>query len=114
MKNHICYLDNAATSFPKPRSVTEEQARCMRLYCGNPGRGSHKLSLAASEKIFECREVAATLFGVAAPERVFFTLNNTHGLNTVIKGILRKGDHVLLSDMEHNAVFRPIYKLARE
>ena len=109
----LIYLDNAATSYPKPPEVYSEVIRALVQYGGNPGRGSHKLSLAASEKIFECREVAATLFGVATPERVFFTLNTTHGLNTVIKGILRKGDHVLLSDMEHNAVYRPIYKMAK-
>ena len=110
----MIYLDNAATSFPKPRSVTEEQARCMRLYCGNPGRGSHALAMAAAERIYECRCAVAELFGSERPENVAFSMNTTTALNTVIKGLLRAGDHVLLSDMEHNAVFRPIYKMARE
>ena len=110
----MIYLDNAATSFPKPFGVTEEQARCMRQYCGNPGRGSHALALAASEKIYECRSAVAELFGFDHPENVMFTMNTTIALNTVIKGLLHYGDHVLLSDMEHNATFRPIYKLARE
>ena len=109
----MIYLDNAATGFPKPRRVVDEQARCMRFYCGNPGRGSHALSLAASEKIYECRSEAASLFGSRQPENVIFTMNTTMSLNTVIKGNLRQGDHVLLSDIEHNAVLRPILKLAR-
>lgn len=108
------YLDNAATSFPKPARVTEEVARCMRHYCGNPGRGSHALSMAAAEKIFECRCACASFFGGGAPQNVMFCMNATMALNTVIKGSLRKGDHVLISDMEHNAVLRPIDKLARD
>jgi len=110
----MIYLDNAATSFPKPRRVAEEQMRCMQFYGGNPGRGSHALALAAAEKIYECREELASFFGSPNPENVIFTMNTTMALNTAIKGLLRHGDHVLLSDMEHNAVFRPIYKLARE
>ncbi|MBQ7335146.1 MAG: aminotransferase class V-fold PLP-dependent enzyme, partial [Clostridia bacterium] len=110
----MIYLDNAATSFPKPWRVTEEQARCMKFYCGNPGRGSHTLAMRAAEKIYECREEAATLFGSPHPENLIFTMNTTLALNTAIKGLLHDGDHVLISDMEHNAVFRPIYKLARE
>ena len=110
----MIYLDNAATSFPKPRSVTEEVARCLRFYGGNPGRGSHALAMAAAEKIYQCRQELAALFGSEHPENLAFTLNTTMALNTVIKGLLRPGDHVLISDMEHNAVFRPIYKLARD
>ena len=109
----MIYLDNAATSFPKPPRVIEEQTRCMRRYCGNPGRGSHALSRAAAEKIYECRGEAAELFGLGKPENVMFTMNTTMALNIVIKGMLQVGDHVLLSDMEHNAVYRPIYKMAR-
>ena len=108
----MIYFDNAATSFPKPREVTEEVARCISRYGGNPGRGSHSLSMAAAEKVFECRSLLADTFGVSDPARVFFTLNTTHALNTVIKGALSHGDHVLISDMEHNAVYRPIYALA--
>ena len=110
----MIYLDNAATSYPKPRAVTEECVRCMRDYGGNPGRGSHPLSLRAAEKIYECREEIAHLFASPFPENVSFTMNATMALNTVIKGVLKKGDHVLISDMEHNAVLRPIYKLAHE
>ena len=110
----MIYLDNAATSFPKPRRVAEEQLRCMQTYGGNPGRGSHALALAAAEKIYECREELASFFGCQNPENVIFTMNTTMALNIVMKGLLQSGDHVLISDMEHNAVFRPIYKLARD
>ncbi|MBR2019469.1 MAG: aminotransferase class V-fold PLP-dependent enzyme [Clostridia bacterium] len=110
----MVYLDNAATSFPKPSAVLYEQERCMRDYCGNPGRGSHALALAAAEKIYECRTEIADFFGGAGAENVVFTMNTTMALNMAIKGLLHRGDHVLISDMEHNAVFRPIYKLARE
>lgn len=110
----MIYLDNAATSFPKPRGVIDEMARCMRQYCGNPGRGSHAMAMAAAEKIFECREACVHLFGSPHPENLIFTMNTTVALNMAIKGLLRQGDHVLISDMEHNAVFRPVYKLAQE
>lgn len=110
----MIYLDNAATTFPKPPEVIEEVQRCIETYCGNPGRGSHRLALEASEKIFACRESISDLFSVGAPERVFFTLNTTYALNTVIKGLARRGDRVLISDMEHNSVFRPVYRLAKD
>ncbi len=110
----LYYLDNAATTFPKPEAVYDELNRCVRTYCGNPGRSSHSLSLASSEKIFECRELLAELFGVGDIERVAFTLNTTYALNTVIKGVLKKGDHVLISDLEHNAVLRPVHKMAEQ
>ena len=108
------YFDHAATSFPKPRAVVDEVRRCLVQYGGNPGRSGHRLSLAAAEKIFACRVRAADLLGVDDPARVFFTMNTTQALNIVIKGLLRQGDHVLISDLEHNAVYRPIVKLAEE
>ena len=108
----MIYFDNAATTFPKPASVLTEAEQCIRLWCGNPGRGSHALSRAAAEKIYECREEAASFFGLDAPENVVFTLNTTMALNMAIKGLLHRGDHVLISDMEHNSVLRPIAALA--
>ena len=72
------------------------------------------LALRAAEKIYECREQAAELLGCPEPENIVFTMNTTYALNMLIKGILAKGDHVLISDMEHNSVFRPIYRLAEE
>ena len=110
----MIYLDNAATTFPKPRSVTAEVMNCMRFYCGNAGRSSHRLAAASAEKIYECREMIARHFGSDHPENVCFSLNTTTALNLAIKGLLKEGDHVLISDMEHNAVFRPIAKLAAE
>ena len=108
------YLDNAATSFPKPESVIEKMNELMIYYGGNPGRGSHSLAIEAASRVFECRERLSEFFDADGPEQVCFTLNTTEGLNLVIKGLLRKGDHVLISDMEHNAVYRPIYKLWSE
>ena len=112
MKYRICYLDNAATSFPKPPAVAREVRRCLDYYCGNAGRGSHKLSLFAAQKTYECREEICTLINAPAPESIIFLPSCTYGLNLIIKGILKQGDHVLISDMEHNSVFRPISRLA--
>ena len=114
MNNRICYLDNAATSFPKPPSVAREMRRCIDYYCGNAGRGSHKLSLFAANKIYDCREEICTLINAPAPENIIFVPSCTYGLNLIIKGILKYGDHVLISDMEHNSVLRPISKLSSE
>lgn len=108
----MIYFDNAATTFPKPPSVLSEVERCIRFWCGNPGRGSHALSRAAAERIYECREEASSFFGLDNPENVVFTLNTTMALNMAIKGLLRRGDHVLISDMEHNSVLRPVAALA--
>ena len=108
------YLDNAATSFPKPAPVLREVGNCVSRYCGNPGRGSHPLAMESAKKIYQCRELVSDFLGVGAPERVCFTLNTTYALNMLIKGILRNGDHVLISDLEHNSVWRPICKLADE
>ncbi len=107
----MIYLDNAATSFPKPPSVYREAEKCMKTYCGNPGRSSHRMSLAAAEKIYECRSVLSDFFNLGAPERVVFTSNTTSALNTVIKGVLQSGDHVITGNTEHNSVSRPLYEL---
>ncbi len=110
----MIYLDNAATGFPKPLTVCREVYRCMTKYCGNPGRSGHSLSLEAAKKIYECRCEVADLLGVSDPARVIFTLNTTHAINLVIKGLLKKGDHVIISDLEHNSVLRPIHKLSKD
>lgn len=104
----IIYLDNAATTFPKPPKVYEECDLCLRTYCGNPGRSGHTLAMKASDKIYECRELVSAFFGSSSPENVVFTQNTTYALNMAIKGLIRQGDHVLISDMEHNSVFRPV------
>ncbi|MDD6094741.1 MAG: aminotransferase class V-fold PLP-dependent enzyme [Clostridia bacterium] len=109
----ITYLDCAATSFPKPPKVTDEMCRCMREYCGNPGRGSHIMALRASEVIYKCRESACELFGCPSPENAVLTLNATHALNIAIMGLVPEGSHVIISDMEHNSVLRPVEYLKR-
>lgn len=106
------YLDHAATSWPKPASVQRAVYECMCHAGGNPGHGSHALSDAAAQIVFDCRCALAKAFG-ARPERVIFTGSTTHALNLAIHGALKKGDHVLCSDMEHNAVYRPLYALQK-
>lgn len=96
------YLDNAATSYPKPASVLRAAAQAMAL--GNPGRGGHRLSALAEQAVYGVREKAAVFFG-AAPERVVFTQNATHALNIALTTAV--GD-VVTSDLEHNAVRRPL------
>ncbi len=109
----MTYFDNAATTMPKPASVLRAVKECAEYYGANPGRSGHRLSMLTAKKIFECRETAAKLFA-AEPDNVVFTSNCTQALNTAIKGALSKGSHVIISDMEHNSVFRPIYRLSQD
>ena len=109
----MIYFDNGATTFPKPQSVVRAVGSAMQNYGANPGRSGHKMSLKASEIIFNCRENAAALFGVETPDRIIFTDNCTTALNTVIKGLLKSGDHAVISSLEHNAVARPLEYLKR-
>ena len=102
------YLDNAATSFPKPERVCYEMYKCTREYCGNPGRGTNALSLKASETIYEARASLKNYFNAQSEENVIFTLNATYALNMAIKCFLPERSHVLISDIEHNAVYRPV------
>jgi len=113
MGEKTVYLDHAATSWPKPTSVRKAVDRCMGESGGNPGRGSHRLAVRAAEEIFTCRELAGQLFD-CAPERVVCTAGATAGINMAIDGFVRQGDHVLISNMSHNAVYRPVYALARQ
>ena len=110
----MIYLDNAATSFPKPRSVIREVTRCIKVYCGNPSRSSHVLAIRAAEEVYLAREAVAEFFGSENPERVVFTTNTTYALNIAIKCLLKPPCHVLISDIEHNSVLRPIIKASRE
>ena len=103
----MIYLDNAATSFPKPPSVLRAMTDALEYYGANPGRGGHKLALQAGRTVEKCREAAASLLG-AQPERVVFTRNCTESLNLAIMGTLHKGDEVICSHGEHNAVMRPL------
>ena len=110
----MIYIDNAATTFPKPRSVIGELNLCVKKYCGNPGRSSHILSLKSSEKIYLTREKIARMLGVNTPENIVFTYNATHGLNLAIKTFVTSHCHVLTSDFEHNSVIRPLEALKRK
>ena len=106
----MIYLDNAATTSPKPFAVRKAVSEAMQL-SANPGRSGHDLSLKASEEIYRARKTAAALFQADSPMKVIFTLNCTTALNLVLKGLLKNGDHVVVSDLEHNAVMRPLHKL---
>lgn len=110
----MIYFDNAATTFPKPRSMSVEIERCIREYCGNPGRSGHILSIKAAEKIYECRETLSDFFGSDKPENVVFTMNTTYALNIAVKTLYKPGSHVLISNMEHNSVLRPIAELQKQ
>ena len=109
----MIYLDNAATSFPKPKSVINELHRCLTEYCGNPGRSSHSLSLRSAEVIYDTRVILSELFNWNKPESVVFTYNATYALNIAIKSALKSNDHVIISDLEHNSVLRPIEALKK-
>lgn len=109
----MTYLDNAATTYPKPLIVQRAVQDALAVYGGNPGRGGHDMAMRVSEKIYSVRAAAAAFFHTQA-EKVVFTQNCTTALNMAIKGVMRQGGHVILSCLEHNAVFRPIYKLSQE
>jgi len=108
----MIYLDNAATTFPKPSAVSRAVYKFMNETAANPGRSGHSLSMAAAQEVYKCRETAADLFNAPGPECVAFTLNATHAINFALKGALKQG-HVVTSCLEHNAVMRPLAKLAK-
>ncbi|MCS7281497.1 MAG: aminotransferase class V-fold PLP-dependent enzyme [Desulfobacterota bacterium] len=110
----MVYLDNAATSWPKPQTVIEAMVSFMERIGANPGRSGHRLSLEAARIIFEARELLANIFGVSDPNRIVFTKNATEAINIVLKGLLKPGDHVITSSMEHNSVMRPLRSLERK
>jgi cysteine desulfurase family protein len=111
--NGIIYLDNAASSWPKPQAVTDAMNKCMLEYSANPGRGSHQMAVKASRVLFETRKQAAKLFGVKDPNHISFALNTTQALNQAIKGYLKAGDHVICTNVEHNSVRRPLEYLKK-
>lgn len=110
----MIYLDNAATTFPKPQTVADAVRRHIEICGGNPGRGAHQLSLKAAEVVYQCREALSDLLELDAPEGIVFTQNTTYALNMLLKGFFQKGDHVLISELEHNAVLRPLHRLREE
>ncbi len=107
-------MDNAATSFPKPEAVYQAVDHFNRNLGGSPGRGSHQLTLQAGSILLECREVLAGLFNVNDWSQIAFTANVTDAINMGLKGLLKPGDHVISSSMEHNAVARPLNVLSQQ
>lgn len=110
----MIYLDNAATSFPKPEGMLKKMQECMKVYCGNPGRSGHWMSMQTGEEIFRSRMSLGKLFQIQDCSRIIFTSNTTDALNLGIKGVLAKGDHVITTAMEHNSVLRPLKRLEQD
>lgn len=108
------YLDNASTTFPKPESVPLAMYRYMTGNGANINRGGYSRAYALSEQIFETRQLLCDFFGGPDCRNVIFTKNVTESLNILLKGLLRPGDHVLVSSMEHNAVMRPLVQLEQQ
>ncbi|MGQ9610454.1 MAG: aminotransferase class V-fold PLP-dependent enzyme [bacterium] len=109
----MIYLDNAATSRPKPLEVIDAIVNYMTEVCANSGRSGHRLAISASRIVYDTRSAIAKLFNIKDPLRVIFTLNATEGLNLAIKGLLHEHDHVITSSMEHNSVMRPLRAMER-
>lgn len=109
----MIYLDNAATTLQKPRCVIDAVVQAMTTM-GNAARGAHSSSLSASRMVYETRCKVAKLFGCRLPENVVFTCNSTEALNIALNGIFSPGDHVITTDLEHNSVLRPLYRLEKQ
>lgn len=107
----MIYLDNSATTYPKPLVVRQQMQNALRQLGANPGRSGYEMSVRTSQAVYRCRERAAQMFGAPGPECVVFQPSCTQALNQVIKGSLQQGDHVVVSDLEHNAVMRPLKAL---
>lgn len=103
----MIYLDNSATTYPKPLSVRRKMAQALEQFGANPGRGGFKMSLQTAQAVYDVRQKAASFFGAAGPECISFQPSCTQSLNIVIHS-LKRGDHVLVTDLEHNAVLRPL------
>ena len=114
MKDKIIYFDNAATSFPKPEEVTRAMGHFLKEIGASPGRSGHRLSIEAGRIVFEAREKISQLFGAKDSSRVVFGMNATEGINQGLKGLLRSGDHVITSSIEHNSVMRPLRAMMEE
>lgn len=109
----MIYLDNAATSFPKPKQVYERMNQYLREEAANPGRSGHRMSVEAERQIMQARSLLARLFKIKNPDQLIFTLNCTDSLNIAMKGVLREGDHVITTNIEHNSVSRPLNALEK-
>ncbi len=104
----MIYLDNAATSRPKPPEVINAMVNYMTEVCANSGRSGHRLAISASRIVYNTRSAIAELFNIKDPLRVIFTMNATEGLNLAIRGLFQDHDHIITSSMEHNSVMRPL------
>ena len=102
------YLDNAATSYPKPEAMLAAMINYQQIIGGSPGRSGHGLSIDAGRVVFETRETVARLFNIEDPLRIAFTKNSTEALNIALCGLIKEGDHVITTSMEHNSVMRPL------
>ena len=109
----MIYFDNAATGGRKPDCVLDAVQACIRV-CANPGRSGHKLSLSCANMVQECRDTLNEYFQGYGYDRCIFTKNCTEALNVALFGVLQKGDHVIVSCMEHNSVLRPLHELQRQ
>ena len=107
------YLDNAATSYPKPPSMIEAINEYFQEIGVSPGRGGYRLGLEAGRKLLLAREVISNFFNCDDPSRVVFTMNITYAINLVINGVLKAGDHVITSSLEHNSAARPLEALKK-
>lgn len=110
----MIYMDNGATSYPKPPEVMETMIDVMANYCANPGRAGHFMAARTAQEIYKTRLAAAGLFNIDDPGRLIFTKNCTESINMALKGILKEGDHVITSSMEHNSVVRPLMELRKK
>lgn len=110
----MIYLDNAATTWPKPDAVWEAVVACGKLRGGNPGRSGHRLAAEAAREVFAAREILSELFNAGDSSRIIFTGNATGALNTALCGFLRSGYNVVTSSMEHNSVMRPLHALRQK
>ncbi len=110
----MIYLDNAATSFPKPAEVVKTVNNAFYLYGANPGRSGHDMSVSSASQVYLCRESLDRFFNGYGSEFVSFFPNCTYALNAAIKGIVKEGDHIVISSLEHNSVLRPVHKLKEE
>jgi cysteine desulfurase / selenocysteine lyase len=113
MGDRLIYLDNAATTFPRPREVLDRMVERYSQLGVSPGRGSYDRAVEAEEVVQQTRRKLARFFGAPDPERVILASNATDGLNLAIQGIVKPGDHVVSTRLEHNAVLRPLYHLAQ-
>jgi cysteine desulfurase family protein len=109
----VIYFDNAATSWPKPPEVIDAMAHFLKDVGANPGRAAHRLAVESGRIVYDAREAVAMLFNAPDPLRIVFGHNVTEALNLALKGLLRPGDHVITSSMEHNSVMRPLRVLER-